>query len=49
MSHKKEQNLTICNTRDVKGVMLSEISQREKDKHYDFFSMWILKKKQQKT
>ena len=33
ISHKKEQNLAICDKRDVKGVMLSEISQREKDKH----------------
>ena len=37
ISHKKEQNLAICDKRDVKGVMLSEISQREKDKHCMIF------------
>ena len=35
---------------DIEGIMLSEISQTEKDKyHYDFTHVWNIKKKQYKT
>ena len=34
LSHKKELNLAICNNMDdLEGIMLSEISQTEKDKY----------------
>ena len=32
LSHKKEGNSAICN--NLEGIMLSEISQIEKDKYY---------------
>lgn len=33
LSHKKERNLTIFIKVDLKGIMLIEISQMEKDKY----------------
>ena len=34
LSHKKEWNLAICSNMDaLEGIMLSEISQTEKDKY----------------
>ena len=37
LGHKKEQNLTIFNSMDeLKGIMLSEISQTEKDHMISF-------------
>lgn len=30
---------------DLKGIMLNEISQTEKDKYHDFTNMWNLKNK----
>ena len=32
-SHKKEGNLAICGSMELEGIMLSEISQAEKDKY----------------
>ena len=35
LSHKKEKTVAICNKWiDLKGIMLSEISQTEKDKYH---------------
>ena len=34
LSHKKETNLVVCN--NLEGIMLSEISQIEKDKYCVF-------------
>ena len=39
--HKKEENLpfiTVCI--DLENIMLSEISQSEKDEYHDFTPMW---------
>ena len=36
ISHKKEGSSAVCNNRDLEGIMLSEISQTEKDKYYMF-------------
>ena len=49
---QKEQKFAICNKMDGLIIKLSEISQREKDKHYmillymkdKYFMMWNLKK-----
>ena len=50
-SHKKEGILAICNNMmDLEGIMLSEISQREKDKyHNDLFYVYNLKQKSKKS
>ena len=50
-SHKKEGSLAICNNMmDLEGIMLSEISQREKDKyHNDLFYVYNLKQKSKKS
>ena len=34
LGHKKEENFTLCNSTDLKNIMLSEISQSEKYKHH---------------
>ena len=32
--HKKEENFTLCDNMDLENIMLSEISQSEKDKYH---------------
>ena len=46
LSHQKEWNLAICNDVDgTRGIMLSEISQSEKEIPYDFTLIWNLRNK----
>ena len=42
---KNEILLFVTTWMDIDGIMLSEISQTEKDKDYDFTYMWNLRKK----
>ena len=50
-NHKNDEILPFAiGWTDIEGIMLSEISQTEKDKyHYDFTHVWNIKKKQYKT
>ena len=42
----KKKNFTLCvEWIDLENIMLSEISQSEKDKPHDLTHMWILKNK----
>ena len=46
LGHKKEENFTIVTTRmDLENIMLSEISQSEKDKYHMISLMWNLMNK----
>ena len=40
---KKELWLFVATWRDLEGIMLSEISQAEKDRYHMFSLMWILR------
>ena len=46
LSHKKKNNTICSNMGDLKTVILSEVSQTQKDKH-DITYMWNLKKRVQ--
>ena len=46
LNHKKESNLTICDDMmDLKGMMLSEMSDRERQIPYDHIYMWNIENK----
>ena len=40
LSHKKNKIFPFATWMDLKGIMLSEINQSEKDKYHDFIHMW---------
>jgi len=46
LSHKKKNNTICSNMGDLETVILSEVSQTQKDKH-DITYMWNLKKRVQ--
>ena len=49
LSHKKKEALPFATTgKDLEGIMLSEISQAEKDKSYMISLIYVKSKKQNK-
>ena len=47
LSHQKKWNLTICNNVDgAEGIMLSKISQSERDRQISWFHLYVEFKKQ---